>query len=102
MTPIPLSHTLYHTVYTIKRIQTTHDRRGAKLEGLYHDGKITVLFMIEGTGRVGEALVQQTTMGSEPVESCIINHVRRWMFPSPQGGGTVQVTYPYVFKPSGQ
>jgi hypothetical protein len=46
--------------------------------------------------------VQQTTMASEPVESCIVNHVRRWAFPQPQGGGTVQVTYPYVFKSSGQ
>lgn len=65
-------------------------------------GKVTVLFMIEGTGRVGDALVQQTTMSSEPVESCMVNHVRRWTFPAPQGGGTVQVTYPYVFKSSGQ
>jgi hypothetical protein len=24
------------------------------------------------------------------------------VFPAPQGGGTVQVTYPYVFKSSGQ
>jgi hypothetical protein len=65
-------------------------------------GKVTVLFLIEGTGRVGEALVQQTTMGSEPVETCMVNHVRRWTFPAPQGGGTVQVTYPYVFKSSAQ
>lgn len=65
-------------------------------------GKVTVLFLIDGGGRVGEALVQQTTMGSEPVESCMINHVRRWSFPAPRGGGTVQVTYPYVFKSTGQ
>src|SRR5437868_127771 len=65
-------------------------------------GKVTVLFLIEGTGRVGDALVQQTTMASEPVESCMVSHVRRWLFPAPQGGGTVQVTYPYVFKSSGQ
>ena len=56
--------------------------------------------LIDGTGRVGEALVQQSTMGSQPVESCIVDHVRRWAFPAPQGGGTVQVTYPYVFKSS--
>jgi outer membrane biosynthesis protein TonB len=65
-------------------------------------GKVTVLFLIDGTGGVGEALVQQSTMSSEPVESCMINHVRRWVFPAPQGGGTVQVTYPYVFKSSAQ
>ncbi|MFN2547294.1 MAG: AgmX/PglI C-terminal domain-containing protein [Myxococcales bacterium] len=84
----------------MNEIKYCYEKELTKDPGLY--GKITVLFMIEGTGRVGEALVQQTTMASEPVESCIVNHVRRWMFPSPQGGGTVQVTYPYVFKPSGQ
>ena len=65
-------------------------------------GKVTVLFLIDGAGRIGDALVQQSTMSSEPVESCMINRVRRWVFPAPQGGGTVQVTYPYVFKSSGQ
>ena len=65
-------------------------------------GKVTVLFLIDGTGRVGDALVQQSTLGSQPVEGCMIDHVRRWAFPAPQGGGTVQVTYPYVFKSSGQ
>ena len=59
-------------------------------------------FVIDGAGRVGDALVQQSTMGSEPVESCIVTHVRRWAFPAPEGGGTVQVTYPYVFKSSAQ
>ena len=81
-------------------IKYCYEKELSRDPGLY--GKITMLFMIEGTGRVGEALVQQTTMSSEPVESCMVNHVRRWVFPSPQGGGTVQVTYPYVFKSSGQ
>jgi outer membrane biosynthesis protein TonB len=64
--------------------------------GLY--GKVSVLFVIDGTGRVSDALVQQTTLSSEPVESCILTHVRRWVFPQPEGGSTVQVTYPYLFK----
>src|SRR5438477_7651539 len=81
-------------------IKYCYEKELSKKPELY--GKVTVLFMIEGSGRVGEALIQQTTMGSEPVESCMINHVRRWLFPAPQGGGTVQVTYPYVFKSSAQ
>ena len=58
---------------------------------------LAAVCVLAGTARLGGR-----SMSSEPVESCIINHVRRWMFPSPQGNGTVQVTYPYVFKPSGQ
>src|SRR5206468_5303776 len=37
-------------------------------------GKVTVLFLIDGGGKVAEALVQQSTMSSEPVEGCMINH----------------------------
>jgi TonB family protein len=81
-------------------IKYCYEKELTKDPSLY--GKVTVLFLIDGTGRVGEALVQQTTMSSEPVESCMINRVRRWVFPAPQGGGTVQVTYPYVFKSSAQ
>jgi TonB family protein len=81
-------------------IKYCYEKELSKDPGLY--GKVTVLFMIDGTGRVGEALVQQTTISSQPLESCMVNHVRRWVFPAPQGGGTVQVTYPYVFKSSGQ
>jgi TonB family protein len=72
--------------------ELTHD------PGLY--GKVVVLFDISPNGSVGDALVQQTTMSSEPVESCILNHVKRWIFPAAQG--STQVTYPYVFKASGQ
>jgi TonB family protein len=81
-------------------IKYCYEKELTKDQSLY--GKVTVLFLIDGTGRIGEALVQQSTMSSEPVESCMINRVRRWVFPAPQGGGTVQVTYPYVFKSSAQ
>ena len=63
---------------------------------------MTVVFIIDATGKVADALIQQSTMGSEAVEGCIASHVRRWAFPAPEGGGTVQVTYPYVFKSSAQ
>jgi TonB family protein len=81
-------------------VKYCYEKELTKDPGLY--GKVTVMFLIEGGGRVGDALVQQSTMGSEPVESCIVSHVRRWAFPAPQGGSTVQVTYPYVFKSSAQ
>src|SRR5712671_870711 len=81
-------------------VKYCYEKELTKDPALY--GKVTVLFVIDGAGRVGDALVQQSTMGSEPVESCIVTHVRRWAFPAPQGGGTVQVTYPYLFKSSAQ
>jgi TonB family protein len=79
-------------------IKYCYDKELSKDPSLY--GKVTVMFIIGGTGRVDDALIQQTTMGNEPVESCMVSHVKRWVFPQPQGGSTVQVTYPYVFKAS--
>jgi hypothetical protein len=55
LTPIPLTHPIYRTVYSIKTIETKHDRRGAKLEGLVHAGKITVLFSPDGLNDTSHA-----------------------------------------------
>jgi TonB family protein len=65
-------------------------------------GKVAITFVIDGEGGVSDAFVKETSLANEPVESCIVAHVRRWAFPAPEGGSTVQVTYPYVFKSSGQ
>jgi TonB family protein len=81
-------------------VKYCYEKELTKDPGLY--GKVAVVFVIDGSGKVGDALVQQSTMGSAAVEGCILSHVRRWAFPAPEGGGTVQVTYPYVFKSSAQ
>jgi TonB family protein len=81
-------------------VKYCYEKELTKDRGLY--GKVTVVFVIDGTGKVADALIRQSTMGSEAVEGCIASHVRRWAFPAPEGGGTVQVTYPYVFKSSAQ
>jgi hypothetical protein len=81
-------------------IKYCYEKELTKDPGLY--GKVAVLFVIEGTGRVGDALVQETSLSSDAVQGCMLSHVKRWVFPEPVGGGSVQVTYPYVFKASGQ
>lgn len=64
------------------------------------NGKIVVKFTISGNGSVIQASVAQSTMGDSNVESCLLSHIRRWIFPEPKGGGLVIVNYPFVFKPS--
>jgi len=46
--------------------------------------------------------VASSTMGNSQVEDCIAKAVRRWTFPSPEGGGVVIVTYPFVLAPAGE
>lgn len=64
-------------------------------------GRVTVSFIISGTGAVQTASVANTTMNNARVEGCITQAVRRWTFPAPDGGGVVGVNYPFVLESNG-
>jgi len=64
-------------------------------------GRVAVKFIISPTGAVQMAAVAKSTMGNARVEQCIAKAVRRWTFPSPEGGGIVVVTYPFVLQQTG-
>lgn len=60
-------------------------------------GRIIVRFVISPDGAVASSDVQESDLGNNAVESCIVRRVRRWRFPEPRGGGIVRVSYPFVF-----
>jgi TonB family protein len=62
-------------------------------------GKIVLDFVIGRTGTVTDASVQDTTIHSARVESCVVQVARSLSFPKPRGRGDVKVSYPFVFKP---
>ena len=64
-------------------------------------GKIAVKFIITGNGTVATSSVAQTTVNNPDFEQCVAGRVKTWLFPKPKGGGTAVVTYPFVFKQSG-
>lgn len=70
--------------------------RNPKLEG-----KTAVRFLISGSGAVTASSVVESTVRSSVLESCVAGRVRTWQFPKPPGGGTVTVTYPFVFRSTG-
>jgi TonB family protein len=59
-------------------------------------GTVVVRFTIGKDGLVTKAEVASTTLKNTTVETCIVAAVRRWLFPKPQGGGVVIVSYPFV------
>lgn len=65
------------------------------------EGKLVASWVISGAGDVASANAAQNTMGSQPVEQCVMRIIKRLKFPQPKGGGQVFVTYPFVFSPSG-
>lgn len=63
-------------------------------------GKIVLQLEIGADGRVASARVASSTLDDPKLERQIIRLVRRWRFGLPTGGGTVQVRYPLVFRPT--
>ncbi len=65
-------------------------------------GRVSIQFVISATGAVTGSKVADSTLGSSTAEQCIAKAVQRWTFPSPEGGGVVIVTYPFVLAPAGE
>ena len=62
-------------------------------------GKVTVKFLISPYGLIDSATVVEDTLKTKEVAGCILTAIRQWAFRPPDGGGTVQVTFPWVFRP---
>jgi TonB family protein len=65
-------------------------------------GKVAIRFTIASEGNVVTSSVAQSTAGNSELEQCVAGRVRTWSFPKPKGGGSVVVTYPFIFKAAGE
>jgi TonB family protein len=65
------------------------------------EGRLVVQFTIAPTGRVLASALGSSTLGAPAVESCVVQAVKRWDFPEPQGGGLAIVSYPFQLSPAG-
>ena len=61
-------------------------------------GTITVAFVIDPEGRVVRPSIAGSTMGNSTVESCILQRVALWRFPSSRTSAVARVSYPFIFK----
>ena len=62
------------------------------------EGRVSVNWIISPTGAVQSSRVTSSSLGNARVDECIANAVRRWSFPTPDGGGPVGVNYPFVLQ----
>jgi TonB family protein len=63
-------------------------------------GTMKIRFVIGGDGAVTSTRVEESTLGDEKIEGCVQELVAKIRFPEPQGGGTVEVSYPITFTPA--
>ena len=63
-------------------------------------GRVSVGFMITSSGAVLSARAVQSSLHDAEVEVCVARAIARIAFPAPEGGGYVQVSYPFVFEPA--
>ena len=61
-------------------------------------GQVKIEWIILATGKVTAVRVAESSLGNTAVEHCLASRVASWQFPSPKGGGSVKVAYPFVFK----
>ncbi|MFB1482984.1 TonB family protein [Corallococcus sp. RDP092CA] len=61
-------------------------------------GRVMVRFNLKPDGRAGNVEVEESTLRSEGVSSCIITTIRGWKFPF-QPSDDVPVSYPFIFSP---
>jgi hypothetical protein len=66
------------------------------------NGRVSVDFVIGGSGQVKTAGIGSTSLNSKAVEDCILLRLKSWKFPLPENGVDVKVSYPFVLRRSGQ
>ena len=83
----------------LKALRACYERELKKSPSL--EGKMVVSFVIGADGRVKKAQdASQPPFPSAKVTTCLLTRFRDLRFPKPNGGGEVNVKYPFLFKSS--
>ncbi len=78
-----------------RSIQACYARELQRNKGL--GGKIIVKWKIDSAGKVSRTKVRSSSMKNGRVEDCVVRQVNSMKFPSPKGGGTATVNFPFIF-----
>lgn len=78
------------------QIRYCYERQLSANPDLY--GKVQVRFTIGAAGVVEAQAIGATSLNNAMVEGCILRRIAGWQFPRPEGGTSVIVTYPFLFR----
>ena len=95
---------LISTGLTIREIRPVIHRSFARLVSCYQKEleldrrahpAMTIRFTVEPDGRTSNIAAVESNYRSEEARACLLEVFRTLMFPGPEGGRTVVVTYPF-------
>jgi hypothetical protein len=93
---------------TEAEISEAVDRRAGELRYCYErelanepnlSGKVGVSFLIDPSGTVSKARIDESTLQSKPAEDCMLGFIQKWLFAGLVQGGDCVVSYHWVFEP---
>jgi TonB family protein len=61
-------------------------------------GNLTIKFTILPDGSVSNVVIVKSTIDNSDFSETIVRYIMRWQFSPVDGGGPVEVTYPFVFE----
>jgi TonB family protein len=76
----------------LPEVQRCYER--GKMDDPEIRGRITLRIVVGVTGKVTSAMVENSSVRSSAVESCVLDAVQGWTFPAPVGGPAV-ISYPF-------
>ncbi len=82
----------------IAEVQSCYERQLMSNPGL--QGKVVFDWVISPQGSVASTRVRSSSLASQAVATCIASVIKSWRFPEPTGG-SVTVTFPFVFSVQG-
>lgn len=78
-----------------RAIQACYSRELQRNKGL--GGKVIVSWKIDSTGKVSRTRVRTTTLKNGQVQDCVVRQINSMKFPSPKGGSSATVNFPFIF-----
>ena len=89
-------------------IQATIEKNLPQVRACYEDGlqkwpglagTVFTKFEIGYSGKLNYSKISRSTLDNSQVENCIVRNMKKWQFPSPEGGVKVKVNYPFLLRP---
>ena len=63
-------------------------------------GRVSPTFTIGSTGEVTEVHFTENTVADSEVGKCISDKIKKWEFPRPPDGESIEISFPWIFQPS--